>query len=178
MRLDTDRPSNQLDASREIPPLITPAELQQDAITSMQLQVIVRLEQHVAELGEGNATVETRLHRFLLQHVIHGEVLPDLAHELDRGQAVQPVAVVDENRAAPVAAGVVEVEEPSELRANAANVRLHLLERQQLSFRRATARIADEPRSATDERDRPVPTSLQVHERHDRHEVPDVQARG
>ena len=52
MRLRTDCSSNELDAGRDVPPLVAAPNLQQHTVPSMQLQEVVSLEKHVAELSE------------------------------------------------------------------------------------------------------------------------------
>ena len=87
-------------------------------------------------------------------------------------QRVQPRRVVAHARRV----RSLEVEEPLELAADAVRVRRDLLGREQLPLRRLPARVADHPRPATDERDRPMTEALQMHEHHDRHEAAHVQA--
>ena len=71
----------------------------------------------------------------------------------------------------------VEVEEPRELSADAGDVRVDLLGRQQHPLLRLAARIADHPGAAADDRNRPVSESLQARERHHRQQAADVQTR-
>ena len=92
----------------------------------MQLQEIVGLQQHVAEFREGDPSLEAGLHRFLLQHVVHGEMLPNVAHELDRPERPQPLCVVYENRCVALS-GILEPQKALELRANATHILLDLL---------------------------------------------------
>ncbi len=71
----------------------------------------------------------------------------------------------------------VEIEKARKLRADALDVRLHLLRRQELTLDRLAAGIADEPGAAADEGDRRVAVALHVRERHHDEQRPDVQAR-
>jgi hypothetical protein len=171
VRVDTIHAPDQLDPGRDVPPLVAPAELQRDTVASPELEEIVRLQQHVREFGVGDAGIHPRAHRILLQHVVHGEMLPDVAQEVHQMERVQPRSIV----AHACRARSVEVQEPLELAANAVGVRRHLLCREQLAFGRLAARVADHSGAATDEGDRPMTEPLQVHEHHDRHETADVQ---
>ena len=84
----------------------------------MQAQEVVGLQEHVAELGVGDALVrplEPALDRLLAHHLVHGEVLPHVAEEVKRGQLAQPLAVVEEE-------GVGQIEELGQLGADALEV--------------------------------------------------------
>jgi hypothetical protein len=163
---------NQLDARRDIPPLITPADLQRGAFAPVQLQVVVRLKQHVRELGIRDAFLEASLHRLLLHHVVHGEVLADVAHEADRAQREQPLRVV-----AHAGGGwSSEIEKPLELIVNLSRVRFDHLGGHQLALSTLPARIADHPGARTDKGDGTVAAALQMNEPHHRHEIADVKA--
>ena len=61
---------DQLDPRGDVPPLVAAADLQRAPLAPVQLQVVVRLQQHVAELGVRDAALQPRLHRVLLQHVV------------------------------------------------------------------------------------------------------------
>ena len=172
VRFRTIHAADQLDPRRDVPPLIASPELQRHAVAPLELEEIVRLEQHVGELGVGDARIHPRAHRLLLQHVIDGEMLSDVAQEIHEMQRVQPHRVVAHARRV----RPLEREESLELAADPVRVRGDLLRREQLSFCRFAARITDHPRPAPDERDRTMTEALQVHEHHDRHEASDMQA--
>ena len=112
VRLGAIHAADQLDPRRDVAPLIAPAELQRHAVAPAELEEVVRLEQHVRELGVRDARVHARAHRVLLQHVVHGEVLADVAQEVHQVQRVQPLRVVAHARRA----RSLEVEEALELR--------------------------------------------------------------
>ena len=172
MRLGTLGAPNQLDTSRDVPPLIAPAELQHRSITPMQLEEVVRLHQHVAEFCERDAAVEPRLHRFFLQHDIHAEVLPDIAQEVHQALLHEPIGVVQhQGRRRPI-----EVEEPRHLVAHALQILPDLLFREEGPLAGLTARIADQPGAAPHQRDRAMPRELEVSQQHDRHEIAELQA--
>ena len=127
---------NQLAAGGDVAPLIAAAHLQPAAEAIVQHEVVVGLQQLVAELGERDAIVaaETPLHRFLRHHVVHGEVLADVAEEIEEADRAQPVDVVGHARGV---ARRLEVEKAFELRADALRVGFDLLERQQVALRRS-----------------------------------------
>src|SRR5207253_3754932 len=54
---------NELEAGGDISPLIAAAHLQRYAFAAIELQKIVRLQQHVGKLGKGDSTFDARLHR-------------------------------------------------------------------------------------------------------------------
>ena len=94
------RPPDQLQAGGDVAPLVGAAHLQLDAHRPVQVAEVVRLEEHVAELGERQAALEPDLDRVLGEHVRHREVLAGVAQEVDQRQLAEPVEVVDHDRAA------------------------------------------------------------------------------
>jgi hypothetical protein len=95
------------------------------------MEEVVGLEQHVAELGVGDALVgagQPGLHRVLGHHLVDGEVLPDVPQEVEQGQGLEPVSVVDQEGTGPVVGpGVREVEEAVELLPDALEVGAELI---------------------------------------------------
>src|ERR1051326_2677540 len=104
-------------------------------------------------------------------------MLADVAHELDGLERPKPLCVVHENGTPAAACALVELEEMRQLRANAADVFVYLLDREQRPLCLSAARITDHSGTTANERDRPVTGALEVHERHDRDEAANVEAR-
>jgi hypothetical protein len=107
-------------------PLIGPAELHGTAPILVQAVEVIGLQQHVRELGVRDAVLaifETRAHRLFRDHVIDGEVLADVAQELQVGDILEPVIVVDDNRGA----RAVEAENAADGLRDAGEVVLQLL---------------------------------------------------
>ena len=54
----------------------------------MQIQKVIRLQQHVAEFGEGNTVfpLKTHLDRVLADHIIYREMLADISQEIHQIQ--------------------------------------------------------------------------------------------
>ena len=121
------------------------------------MQEVVRLEQHVAELGVREAGLEPRLHRLLLKHHVHREVLPDVAQEVDEPLGDEPFGVVEQQRGALAGA---ELEEPRHLIALALEILADLLLGEQRPLARLARRIADEAGAAAHQHDRPVAVAL------------------
>jgi len=92
--------ADQLCAGGDVAPLVAAAHLERAAVIQVQAQKVVGLQQHVAELGEGQAlfALQPRLDRVLSRHVVDGEVLADVAQELDQVELAQPVGVVEQQR--------------------------------------------------------------------------------
>ena len=126
MRFRAIDSANQLDAGGDVAPLVAATELQRDVVATAELEEVVGLKQHVCELGEGDTRVHAGPHRILLEHVVHGEVLPRVAQELHHRQWREPLRIVAHAR------GVLarEVEKPLELRPNGGRVRRYLLRRE------------------------------------------------
>src|SRR2546425_10934580 len=117
-------PPDEIDAGSDVPPLIAAAHLDGAALAPEQVQEIVRLEQHVAELGVRDARVEPRLHRLLLEHHVHAEVLADVAQEVHEALLPEPFGVVEHDGAR---LRRIEVEQPRHLIAHALQVLADLL---------------------------------------------------
>jgi hypothetical protein len=146
-------------------------------VTPREHDEIVRLQQHVRELGVADALIpifEARPDRVLRHHVVDGEVLADVAQELEVADPLEPVVVVHHARRA---GGVAEVEEARELAPDRVDVALERLPIEQLPLLALPGRIADHPRGAADERQRPMPRSLQTGHQGDRDQAARVQAR-
>ena len=176
MRLRAAKTTNQVDSRGDVAPLIAAAQLKRARETIVQNEEVIRLQQEVTELRVRDAfvTLAPSLHRLFREHVVHREVLPHVAHELDRAQPGEPFCVVHQSRRS---RHIVEVEKPRELRADTRHVRFDLLHRQQRAFRRFAARIADHSCAAADHRDGRMAETLEPRERHHRQEAADVKTR-
>ncbi len=77
----------------DVAPLIGPADLDQATEVVVEPEVVVRLEQHVAELGERDAVLalEPDLHALAGQHLVDRHVLADVAQELEQRDRLGPV---------------------------------------------------------------------------------------
>ena len=116
-----------------------------------------------------------RLHRLLLQHVVHGEVLARRRAGTTADRSCRSQSALFTIRAA--FGRAVEVEEPLELRPDAGDVRLDLLGATAAGAPATCRSVADHAGATADERDRRVPEALQARERHHRQQRADVQAR-
>jgi hypothetical protein len=143
-------PTNQVNAGGDVAPLIRPTGLQDAAVLAEQLQVVVRLQQLVAELGVTDAVLcQARSNRLAIQHPVHAEVLAHIAQELKCAKALGPVVVVHHDGG--VIAG--EVVEALELAANARDPFGNSLGRVQVSLPRFL-RVADQAGGAPDQCER------------------------
>src|SRR5690625_3645743 len=91
---------DEIDSADEVSPLIVPAGLQGAAVAAEEFEVILGLEQLVAELGEGHSLValQPACHGVPRQHGAEAEMLADVAQEIERTEIGGPVEVVDEDR--------------------------------------------------------------------------------
>jgi hypothetical protein len=164
--------ADELETGGDVPPLVRAAHLQLDPELPVEVLEVGGLEEHVAELRERQATLEPGLDGVLGQHVGHGEVLADLAQEVEHRHRSQPVEVVDHQRL-PRAGREVEVS--LELAADPGDVGLQGRLVEQAALGRSSRRIADHAGRAADEGDRSSAVALQLEEPEDRHQVPGVQ---
>ena len=178
VRLRPARPADQVHAGQDVAPLVRAAHLKLAAVLVVQHEIVVSLEQHVAELRVRDPLlpVHPSRDRLLTQHVVDGEVLAHISQEVGQPDLPQPVCVVDNARRVGLR---VEVQKMGELEADVLDVLVDLLDRQQLPFVVTPRWIADHPGSCACDRDRGVAVPLHPHESHDRDHVADVKtARG
>ena len=103
--------ADEVDAREDVAPLVRAADLQLAALVLVQVGVVVGLEEHVAELRVGDAVLagHAGLHALPGHHLVHGDVLADVAEEVEQPDVGGPREVVDE-RPAPLGA-----EDPADL---------------------------------------------------------------
>ena len=83
------QPPHEIDARHDVAPLVGRAALQPAAVALVQLEEVVRLQQHVRELGVRDpllARLEARLDGVALDHLVDREVLADVAQEVQQPQ--------------------------------------------------------------------------------------------
>ena len=163
---------DQIHARRDVPPLVAAADLERALALAKQVQEVVGLEQHVAELGERQPRFESRLHRLLLQHDVHREVLADVAQEIDHALLDQPLGVVQQQRGRGTGA---EFQKPRGLVAHAMHVLADFFLGEQRALARLPRGIADQAGPAAHQHDRPMAGALQIGEQHQRHEIAELQ---
>ncbi len=123
-RLLPAKAPDQVDAHGDVPPLVAPSELEAAAERVEQVEEVVRLEEHVAELGVGDALLgscQPGSHRVLRGHLTDGEVLAHVSEELEERQRAEPLRVVDEDCGRPPSVAV-EVEKAPQLGVDALGV--------------------------------------------------------
>ena len=168
--------ARQLAARGDVAVLVGAADLEATALRAGEVHEVVRLQQHVRELGVADAglALEAAADGVLRRHVVDRQVLADVAQELEIPEASHPVGVV---RHARPGGGVIEREQPAELGADPRDVRGERGVVEQVALVRLARGIADHARRAADDDDRPVPRELEALEQDRRHEVADVEAR-
>ncbi len=150
--------ADQSNAGDDVAPLVGPADLQRAAVPLVQFDVVVGLQEHVAELGVGDAfAVEAPANRVPVEHDVDGEVFADVAQEFDGRELRGPGDVVFDDRARRRA---VEVDESLELTPDPVGPLRHGVRGVEVAFTRV-ARIPDHARGAAREHDRPVPGALE-----------------
>ena len=114
-------PPGQLDPVDDVAPLVGSADLQPAADPPRQLQKVVRLEDHVVELEEGQRlfAVEPQPNAVEGQHAIDREMPSELAQERNVVSFVKPIRIVHHDR---VGWSVAECQEALEHLADAGDV--------------------------------------------------------
>ena len=166
-------PPDQLQAGRDVAPLVGAAHLELDVEGLVELQEVRRLEEHVAELGVAQPGLEPVGDRILGQHVRDREVLADRAQEVEQLERTEPGMVVGD----PGAGRAVEVEEALELGPDPGGIGHDHLAGQQVALGRGARRVADHARPAAHQGHRPAAVALEVEQAEDRDQVADMEGR-
>ena len=144
------------------------------------MQEVVALQQLVGELGERHAllelAVEAALDAVLGHHVVHGDALADVACEVEEGEVLHPVVVVDELGG--IGRIAVEVEEARQLLADAGHVVAQRGLVQQVALLALAAGVANHAGGAAQQGDGLVAAALQMAQHHDATEVADMETVG
>ena len=80
--------------SDNIAPLIVSAELHHTTITPVELKEVIALHQHVVQLKEREAALQTLLVALKRQHAVNGEMHPNLTEKINVVEIQQPISVV------------------------------------------------------------------------------------
>src|SRR6478609_9041048 len=162
--------ANQINPADDVAPLIRPTYLQGDAVLLEEMQEIVSLQEHVAELGVTDAllaVLQAIPDRVLLDHHVDREVLADVAQHLQVADALEPIRVVQDDGCIRSA----EIQQALEDRALAGHVLLDLLERHQGALRVLAGWIADHAGAASGDHDGAVACLLKASQEQDRDQV-------
>ena len=173
----TQRAADEFRASSHVAPLVVTAELEFYAFMLIEIKEVVALQKLVGELGEGktvaSSSVQALLYAVLCHHVVDGDMLSHLACEVEEGEVLHPVVVVDHFGS--VGLGGFEIEETSHLLFNALLVVTQRLIVQQVALLRLSRGVANHTSSTTNEDDGLMTTALQMTQHHDTAEVSDVE---
>ena len=164
--------------------MVAAADLQFAAVLVVQMDEIVGLQQHVAELGVADAGVgafQAAFYRVLGQHHVDREVLADVAQEIEIAEPAHPVEVVDQQRAcgrpfeiekqphlfdAGDVARRVSTSKLRNLLLSHFDIRGQHLDREQIALFALAAGIADHAGGAADQRDWPMSGLLKSSQDH------------
>ncbi len=96
----TRHPVDQVHARDQVAPLVDATGLQGAAVLAVQVQVVHRLQDLVAELGVGDPLLagQPGSHRVLADHLVDPEVLTHVTQEVQRAERAGPLQVVDHDR--------------------------------------------------------------------------------
>ena len=177
--LGTQLAADELRAGGDVAPLVGAAQLDFAVHRLVEVQEVVALHELVGELGERHAVtlaVEALLDRILGHHVVDGDALADVADEVQEGEVLHPVVVVD--HACGVGGVRVEVEQLGQLPLDGLLVVAQRLLVEQVALLRLARGVANHARGAAHEGQRTVAAQLEVLENHHAHQVADVQRVG
>ncbi len=169
--------SDEIGAGGDVAPLVGAADLKGAAAFLEQMQEVVRLDQHVAELGvaeTGFLPFEAGFHGVLLHHHVDAEGLADIAQKVEERPGLHPVGVVDDRYfVGPLvdalgADGEGAVEDSTNLRADAGEVPLDRVVVEEVALLALSGWITDEPGGSADQRDGIVTVPPEMGEDQDR----------
>lgn len=156
--------ANEVHACGDVAPLVAAADLEFAAVDAGEVVEVVGLEEHVAEFRVADANLAV-FHAcadgFFGDHLIDGEVLADVAEEVEEADGAEPVGVVDE---ASGVGGGVEVEEACELGSDGGDVGGDLVFGEELAFLGFAAGVADAAGGAAGDGDGVVAGELEAAE--------------
>ena len=91
--------STQLDTGGDVAPLIAAADLQLAIVRFLKMIKIEGLQEHVGKLGVADAhlaILHAGAYAFLGHHAVDGEVLANVAQEIEIGNTCRPVGVIQQ----------------------------------------------------------------------------------
>ena len=178
-------PAAEFDARRDVAPLVAAADLHPAVERVGEVHEVPGLQQHVAELGVGEAAValEPALHRVLAEHLRKRHVLADIAEEFEVADAPHPVGIVDDvvggdRRTSADFMACVAQENSPDLPLDPSDIGRQFIGREKVAFLAPPARVADHAGRATDQGHRFVAGVGHATQQHERHKMPDVEAVG
>ena len=143
----------------------------------VEVQEVVTLQQLIGKLRERQAvagcTIETLLHAIFRHHIVDGNMLTHLTGEVQEGEVLHPIVVVD--HLCSILVLRLEVKELRHLLLDTLLVVTQGFFVQQVTLLRLTTGVANHTRSTTYEDDGLVTTTLQVAQHHNTTKVTDVQ---
>ena len=167
-------PPNEVNSGRDVAPLVRATRLQRAPVASIELDIVVGLQELVAELGVGDAILrQTCCDRLSIQHAVDAEVLAHVAKELQDTHACSPVKVVHRHGRV----GTVEVIEAIQLLSDARDPCLHDFCGVQRSLT-ALLGVPNQSRGTAHEREWPMPVLLEPPHCQDLDEVAQMETRG
>src|SRR5690554_4008681 len=166
--------SRELNASDNIAPLIRPAYLQRATILLVQLLVVVGLQDLISKFCKGQTgtfTFNALFDRFLCDHLVDSKMLTDVPQKTQHVDTGRPVIVVCQH--GPIVA--IKIDKPTDLGFKAFTPLLYYFSRVELTFLILEARIANQPGSATHQRDWTMPRLLKALEHQQGNQMPQMQ---
>ena len=166
-------PADEVDPREDVAPLVGAADLQLAAQVLVEVGVVVGLQEHVAELGVGDAVLPGHpgLHAVAGHHLVHGDVLAHVAQEVEQAELARPSQVVDQ------LPGALGPEDPPDLGLDGGHVGRHGLRVEQVPLLRPAARVADHARGPTGQREGAVAGVLEAAQQDQPDQVAVVEAR-
>ena len=140
--------ADELGTGGDVAPLVAATHLELAAFGAVEGEKVVALQQLIAELGERDTRLHALLHAVLSHHVVDGDMLTDVADEIEEEVVFHPVVVVA--YFGPVD-GVVKVEEAFELMLDALYVVLDFLDGKEFAFLGLEGGVSDHARGTADD---------------------------
>ena len=159
-------------AAKDVAPLVVAAHLETAAVFAVEHEKVVALHEHIAHLKEGEPALHALLVAFRAEHLVHGEMHADVAHEIEEVEVPKPFRVVGED------GGVFAFKrnKARHLLLETGGVVVELFPGHHAAHVRFAGRIADSGRAAAEQHNGPVAAALHVRHGHERNIVANVQA--
>ena len=168
-----ENPADEFGTRGDVAPLVGSSHLEGTPLVLVEIEKVVALKKLIGKLSEGHSLAgfarKPFLHGILGHHIVHRDVLSDVAGEGKETVVLHPVVVVDQFR--PVRSIGVKIEEAGKLPPDALHIVRKGLFIEKVPLLRLHRRVPNHSGSTANEGERLVAAILEMLEYHHTYEV-------
>ena len=169
--------TNKFGTSSHVTPLVITTQLQLNTVLLILIEEVVTLQKLIGKLGKAKSiaslTIQTLLHTILSHHIVDGNMLTNQTSEVEEGEVLHPVIVV--NHLSLVRLVAIKVKELAYLLFNSLLIMVKCFSIKKVTLLTLARRVTNHTSSTTHEEIRFMSATLQMTQHHDTTEVSDVQ---